>query len=66
MAVMGDLERVFEIAPVFRAEKSFTPRHMCEFVGLDLEMAINEHYFEVIKIINGLFYYIYKGLNERC
>lgn len=66
MAVMADLERVFEIAPVFRAEKSFTPRHMCEFVGLDLEMAINEHYFEVIKVINGLFYFIYKGLNERC
>ena len=49
MAIMGDLGRVFEIGPVFRAEKSFTNRHMCEFVGMDIEMAIKEHYFEVLK-----------------
>jgi aspartyl-tRNA synthetase len=47
MAICSDLERVFEIGPVFRAEKSFTHRHLCEFVGLDLEMAFNEHYHEV-------------------
>ncbi len=63
---MADLEKVFEIAPVFRAENSNTPRHMCEFVGLDFEMAIKEHYFELVKVINGLFYYIFNGLNERC
>jgi hypothetical protein len=32
---------------VFRAEDSNTHRHMTEFVGLDLEMAFNEHYHEV-------------------
>ena len=31
---MGDLERVFEVGPVFRSENSFTHRHMTEFVGL--------------------------------
>lgn len=36
MCVMGDFQRVFEIGPVFRAENSFTHRHMCEFTGLDL------------------------------
>jgi len=56
---MGDLNRVFEIAPVFRAEKSFTNRHLTEFVGLDLEMSIKEHYFEVLDIIGKLFYYIF-------
>lgn len=30
-----------------RAENSYTHRHMCEFTGLDFEMAIYEHYFEV-------------------
>ena len=29
MCVMGDFPRVFEIGPVFRAENSFTHRHMC-------------------------------------
>ena len=32
---------------VFRAEDSNTHRHLCEFVGLDVEMAFNEHYHEV-------------------
>jgi len=32
---------------VFRAENSRTHRHLTEFVGLDLEMAFNEHYHEV-------------------
>ena len=33
--------------PVFRAEDSHTHRHLCEFVGMDIEMAFNEHYHEV-------------------
>ncbi len=32
---------------VFRAENSNSHRHLCEFVGLDVEMAIFEHYHEV-------------------
>jgi aspartyl/asparaginyl-tRNA synthetase len=49
MCVMSDFQRVFEIGPVFRAENSFTHRHMCEFVGLDIEMTIKEHYFEILE-----------------
>jgi aspartyl/asparaginyl-tRNA synthetase len=45
--ICADFEKVYEIAPVFRAENSFTHRHMTEFIGLDLEMAIDEHYHEV-------------------
>ena len=32
---------------MFRAEKSRTHRHLCEFTGLDFEVVIKEHYFEV-------------------
>ena len=35
---------------VFRAEDSNTHRHLCEFVGLDLEMAFYDHYHEVSTI----------------
>ena len=38
MAIMGDIKKVYEIGHVFRAEKSFTHRHLCEFIGLDAEM----------------------------
>ena len=65
MAIMGDFKKVFEIGHVFRAEKSFTHRHMCEFMGLDLEMEIKESYMEVLKLINNLFKYIFIGLRER-
>jgi len=52
MGITGDLDRVFEIGPVFRAEDSFTHRHLCEFVGLDLEMSFYEHYHEVSSVFN--------------
>lgn len=65
MAICADFERVFEIGPVFRAEKSLTHRHLTEFVGLDLEMAFYEHYHEVLDILDGLFIYMFDGLKSR-
>lgn len=65
MAIAADFERVYEIAPVFRAEDSNTHRHMTEFVGLDLEMAIEEHYHEVRDLIDGMFKAIFEGLREK-
>ncbi|GKY98832.1 hypothetical protein MPSEU_000839200 [Mayamaea pseudoterrestris] len=65
MAVASDLDRVFEIGPVFRAEKSHTRRHLCEFTGLDLEMAIGDHYMETLEIIHELFKHIFNGLETR-
>jgi aspartyl-tRNA synthetase len=51
MSICGDFGRVFEIGPVFRAEDSFTHRHLCEFTGLDVEMEIKKHYFEVYLLL---------------
>ena len=64
-AACSDLERVFEIGPVFRAENSNTHRHLCEFHGLDMEMTINEHYYEVLDVFSDLFAFLFKGLQER-
>jgi len=66
MAIASDLERVFEVAPVFRAENSNTRRHLCEFVGLDLEMAFDRHYNEVIGVMHTMFVHVFTGLEERC
>ena len=65
MAICGDMTRVFEIGSVFRAEKSDTHRHLTEFIGLDLEMAIFESYHEVIDVLDHLFVYMFKGLETR-
>ncbi|KAL5700072.1 aspartate--tRNA ligase [Ranunculus cassubicifolius] len=66
MAICGDFNRVFEIGAVFRAEDSYTHRHLCEFTGLDVEMEIYDNYFEVIGIVDSLFVAIFDGLKERC
>ena len=65
MCIISDFKRVYEIGPVFRAENSFTSRHLCEFTGLDIEMEIKEHFFEVLDILGELFYFIFNGLNQR-
>jgi len=64
MAMAADMGRVYEIGPVFRAEKSNTRRHLCEFTGLDLEMEIKEHYDEAILVIHNMFKEIFTGLES--
>lgn len=65
MALCGDLQRVFEIGPVFRAENSNTNRHLCEFTGLDLEMEFKNHYFEVLDLIGELMVFMFKNMKTR-
>ncbi|KAJ1688472.1 hypothetical protein LUZ63_019862 [Rhynchospora breviuscula] len=66
MTICGGFGRVFEVGPVFRAEDSYTHRHLCEFVGLDVEMEIKEHYFEVCDIVDRLFVAMFNHLNKNC
>lgn len=65
MCIAADFKRVYEIGPVFRAENSNTHRHMTEYTGLDLEMAIDEHYHEALRMIDSVFKAIWKGIYEK-
>ncbi|MEM6500163.1 MAG: amino acid--tRNA ligase-related protein, partial [Pseudomonadota bacterium] len=65
LSACSDFERVYEIGPVFRAEDSNTRRHLCEFTGLDLEMAIYEHYYEVLDLFGGLFAHIFESIQTN-
>lgn len=65
MAVMGDFMKVFEVGPVFRAENSNTHRHLTEFTGLDIEMTLREHYFELLDVLDDMFEFIVNGVNTR-
>jgi aspartyl/asparaginyl-tRNA synthetase len=65
MAISADLNKVFEVGPVFRAENSNTRRHLCEFTGLDVEMAIHEHYDEVLDVCHATFKHMFQGLEAR-
>ncbi len=50
MAMAAGLERIFEIGPVFRAEKSHTNRHATEFTGVDLEFSFIDSYRDVMSL----------------
>ena len=65
MCIAADFEGVYEVGPVFRAEHSNTPKHLCEFTGMDFEMPFKNHYFEVVEIIGEMFRFIFKELNAR-
>ncbi|QHO01995.1 Aspartate--tRNA ligase 2, cytoplasmic [Arachis hypogaea] len=66
MAICAYFGRVFEISPAFRAEDSFTHRHLCEFPGLDVEMEIKKHYYEIMDKVDRLFVSIFDSLNQNC
>ncbi len=48
MAMAAGLERVFEVAPAFRAENSNTNRHTTEFTSFDIEFAYIDSYEDVM------------------
>lgn len=52
--MVGAFERVFEIAPAFRAELSATTRHMSEVYMLDIEMGFVSSHDEVLDMVGDL------------
>ncbi|HEX5519003.1 MAG TPA: aspartate--tRNA(Asn) ligase, partial [Candidatus Nitrosocosmicus sp.] len=57
------LDRVFEIAPYFRAENSHTVRHLNEFISVDIEAAYLD-YSDIMDIIEELLKTIFRYLQE--
>ncbi len=54
MGIASGLERVFVCGPVFRAEESFTTRHMTEFTGWDFEMGYIESLADIMDAEEGM------------
>jgi nondiscriminating aspartyl-tRNA synthetase len=54
--MVGVFERVFEIAPAFRAELSATTRHVSEVTMLDIEMGFIKDHTEVMNMVQDLVY----------
>lgn len=51
--LVGAYERVFEVAPVFRAEKHNTTRHLNEYISLDFEMGFISDFREIMEMETG-------------
>ena len=64
MMMATGLDRVYEIAWYFRAEEHNTRRHLNESTAIDLEMAFIKDEEDVMKILEGLVYNMWKKASE--
>ena len=62
--MVGVFDRVFETAPVFRAEKHNTKRHLNEYTSLDFEMGYIDGFEEIMAMETGFLQYAMKLLKE--
>jgi len=64
--MVGVFERVFEIAPVYRAEKHNTSRHLNEYIGLDFEMGFINGMDDVIEMETAMLRHVVKAVAQDC
>jgi aspartyl-tRNA synthetase len=65
MAMASGFERVFEIGPVFRANKSHTVRHDTEFTSVDIEVSYIDSHEDIMKIEEEWMTHILKRIKEK-
>jgi nondiscriminating aspartyl-tRNA synthetase len=64
--IASGLERVFEIGPAYRAEKHDTPRHINEFVSLDVEMAFIDSEQDLMDLETRILSTIFSVVRGSC
>lgn len=64
-ALVPVYERVFEIAPVFRAEHHDTSRHLNEYISMDFEMGYIESFTDIMNMETGALKYIMQLLKTE-
>jgi aspartyl-tRNA synthetase len=64
MGIASGFEKVFMIGPVFRAEESFTTRHMTEFTGWDFEIAFIDSHEDLMDEEEGMIVEGFKAVLE--
>ena len=65
MAMAAGFEKIFEIGPVFRADPSFTSRHMTEFTGVDMEISWIDSHEDVMATEESLLQYAYQKVKDK-
>jgi len=62
--VASGMERIFEVAQAYRAEKHDTPRHLNEYVSLDVEMAFIDSEQELMVLEREILKRIFAGITQ--
>lgn len=63
--MVGVFDRVFETAPVFRAEKHNTKRHLNEYTSLDFEMGYIDSFQDIMEMETGFLQYMIQLLERE-
>jgi nondiscriminating aspartyl-tRNA synthetase len=66
MMVGAGYERVFEIAPVYRAEEHNTSRHLNEYLSLDVEMGFIQSEEDLMALETELLRHIFATVASEC
>jgi len=64
LAVLGGLDRVFEVGPAFRAENHDTYRHLNEFISFDIEMAWADDE-DAMGVLERMIHHIWSEIHEH-
>ena len=65
MAMASGFNKVFEVAPCFRAENSNTNRHATEFTSFDVEFSYINSYDDVMNLEAEMLAYAFEKVNEK-
>ncbi len=63
--MVGVYERVFEVGPVFRAEKHSTARHLNEYTSMDFEMGFIESFEDIMNMETSMLQHTLKLLTRE-
>lgn len=63
--MVGVYERVFEIGPVFRAEKHDTSRHLNEYTSIDFELGYIESFYEIMQMETKMLQFMFRYIGNH-
>lgn len=63
---VGVFERVFEIAPVYRAEKHNTSRHLNEYISVDVEMGFIKDHTDLMLLEAAMLRHVFQQIELNC
>ena len=63
--MVGVFDRVYEVGPVFRAEKHNTKRHLNEYTSMDFEMGYIDGFEEIMEMETAMIQYVLKLLEDE-
>ncbi len=63
--MVGVFQKVYEVGPVFRAEKHDTARHLNEYTGVDFEMGYIESFREIMEAETRMLQSAFRLLQEE-